>query len=173
MPDRPLTPQEEREWAQVARSIRTLRAPATTPPDGGTRPQKATKTAKPVSRMRSTAPAELSNTATQSPRDQARERRVRRGKLEISATLDLHGYTQETATAVLQRFLSDHQRDTSQCVLVITGKGARGEGVLRRNLLAWLESPAAGEQVSGYAAAHQKHGGSGAFYLFLRRAHRR
>ena len=53
-------------------------------------------------------------------------------------------------------------------VLVITGKGKDGEGVLRRNFLRWLEMPAARTLVTGYSEAHPRHGGSGAWYVFLR-----
>ena len=49
------------------------------------------------------------------------------------------------------------------------GKGREGQGVLRRNFLLWLESPGARRLVSGYAESHPKHGGAGAFYVFLRR----
>ena len=56
----------------------------------------------------------------------------------------------------------------ARCVLVITGKGKGGEGVLRRNFLRWLEMPAARVLVSGYSEAHARHGGSGAWYVFLR-----
>ena len=55
-------------------------------------------------------------------------------------------------------------------MLVITGKGKEGQGVLRRNFLLWLESPGARRLVSGYAESHPKHGGAGAFYVFLRKA---
>ncbi|MEL6664227.1 MAG: Smr/MutS family protein [Pseudomonadota bacterium] len=52
---------------------------------------------------------------------------------------------------------------------MITGKGRGGEGVLRRNFLEWLSSGRASPHVSGYAPAHARHGGGGAFYVFLRR----
>ncbi len=54
-------------------------------------------------------------------------------------------------------------------MIVITGKGQRGEGVLRQGFLQWLELPEARALISGYAPAHAKHGGGGAWYVFLRR----
>ena len=55
-----------------------------------------------------------------------------------------------------------------QCVLVITGKGRGGEGVLRAQLPRWLSQPDLRPLVSRLAPAHARHGGSGAFYVFLR-----
>ena len=78
--------------------------------------------------------------------------------------------TQASAARALPAFLEGQQADGARCVLVITGKGREGEGVLRRNFLLWLDSPPARRLVSGYAESHPKHGGAGAFYVFLRRA---
>ena len=94
---------------------------------------------------------------------------MRRGKLPIAASFDLHGHTQASAARALPAFLERQQADGARCVLVITGKGREGQGVLRRNFLLWLESPGARALVSGYAEAHPKHGGAGAFYVFLRK----
>lgn len=98
-----------------------------------------------------------------------RDKRVRRGQLEIDARFDLHGLTQDEADRRLPAFLFNQRRTGARCVLVITGKGRGGEGVLRRNFLHWLASGRASTHVSGYASAHARHGGSGAFYVFLRR----
>jgi DNA-nicking Smr family endonuclease len=89
--------------------------------------------------------------------------------------LDLHGYTQDEAFAALTSFLyAAHARDAA-CVLVVTGKGGRsrmGEsapGVIKRRLPEWLASSGLRPIVSGMAAAHRRHGGEGAAYVFLRR----
>lgn len=104
------------------------------------------------------------------PADRSKEKAVRRGKQKISASFDLHGHTQESAWRVLPLFLQQEQARNSDCVIIITGKGRLGEGVLRRNFLLWLESYEATRLVSGYSPAHPRHGGSGAFYVFLRRS---
>ena len=75
-----------------------------------------------------------------------------------------------SAEAMLGRFLQRSRAEGARCVLVITGTGRGGEGVLRRNFLDWVQGPSASHLVSGYSEAHARHGGSGAFYLFLRRA---
>jgi DNA-nicking Smr family endonuclease len=103
------------------------------------------------------------------PAERSGEKKVRRGNLLIAARFDLHGHTQASASRALPAFLERQQTEGARCVLVITGKGREGQGVLRRNFLHWLESAGARRLVSGYAESHPKHGGAGAFYVFLRR----
>ncbi len=109
------------------------------------------------------------------PANRGPEKRVRRGKVEVAASLDLHGYTQDQACRALHGFLQAQQRPEACVVLVVTGKGGRlvaGEataGVLRQRFPDWLQHPAVRGIVAGYAPAHARHGGGGAFYVFLKR----
>ncbi|MDH3739223.1 MAG: Smr/MutS family protein [Alphaproteobacteria bacterium] len=97
--------------------------------------------------------------------------RMRRGKLPIEARLDLHGSYQDAAQADLNAFISSCAATGCRTVLVITGKGAvsEGGGVLRRRLPDWLNQPACRPHVLAFATARPEHGGSGAFYVLLRR----
>ena len=115
------------------------------------------------------APFEEERPRPARPADRGREKRIRRGQAPIHARLDLHGHTQASAQATLLDFVIRERHAGARCVLVITGKGRSGEGVIRRRFRDWLESPQARQHVSGFATAHQKHGGDGAFYVFLRR----
>jgi DNA-nicking Smr family endonuclease len=94
---------------------------------------------------------------------------VRRGKLEIGASLDLHGHTQDSGRAALGRFLHAASKRGERTVIVITGAGRGGEGVLKRALPVWLAHGDLRALVSGFAQAHRSHGGSGAYYVFLKR----
>lgn len=94
---------------------------------------------------------------------------MRRGRLDIGATLDLHGHNQETGRRALARFLRAAQARGERTVIVVTGVGRRGEGVLRRRLPEWLAASDLRPLVTGLAQAHRTHGGEGAFYVFLRR----
>lgn len=97
--------------------------------------------------------------------------RLRRGRMEIEARLDLHGLTQAAAQPALEAFLAKAQRRGLRCVLVITGKGRSGEdpGVLRRMVPRWLAEPPNSTRVLALAPARVQHGGGGALYVLLRR----
>jgi DNA-nicking Smr family endonuclease len=102
--------------------------------------------------------------------DRGEEKRVRRGRVEIAARFDLHGFTQDRAQAALADFVMRQRREGARVVIVITGKGRGGEdGVLKRRLPAWLAAPDLRAHVVGYSQAHRKHGGAGAYYVFLKR----
>jgi DNA-nicking Smr family endonuclease len=173
MSQRRLTPDEARAWARVARTVKPI-GPKTEDIETFI---DALEHGEPVLRhgkaKAPAAPAKPAPTAPKTPavpQNRANEKRVRRGKLELAGRFDLHGHTQITADAALPEFLSRKQAEGARCVLIITGKGRGGEGVLRRNFLRWLEMPAARLLVSGYSEAHARHGGSGAWYVFLRQS---
>ncbi len=104
--------------------------------------------------------------------------KMTKGKLMPEARLDLHGMTLSEAHPELIRFVLNAQSDGLRLVLVITGKGKRGEdigpipqrmGVLRHQVPHWLRLPPLGQAVLQVAEAHLRHGGSGAYYVYLRR----
>lgn len=114
--------------------------------------------------------------------DRRTARSLRRGERSPDARLDLHGMTADRAHSALTRFIHESRSRGHRCVLVITGKGRRytapsesgfsmehSEGVLRRDVPRWLgQAPLAGSIVGLYQA-HRKHGGDGAFYVYLRK----
>jgi len=100
--------------------------------------------------------------------------RVARGREAIDARLDLHGLTQSEAHAELLRFLRSASMRGARVVLVITGKGRRGEsdgerGVLRRQVPQWLGLSEFRPFVVGFEDAHLAHGGEGALYVRVRK----
>ena len=97
------------------------------------------------------------------------EAHLRRGRMEPQARLDLHGFTQESGYRALIRFLVRAQSEDKRLLLVITGKS----GTLRTQLPFWLGQGELRPLVAGVSEAHTKHGGAGAFYIFLKRAPRR
>jgi DNA-nicking Smr family endonuclease len=113
--------------------------------------------------------------------------RLRRGALEPHAQLDLHGLTQAEAHRVLAAFLLAAQRRGDRLVLVVTGKGAkepdpfapfdleqatRARGVLKTMVPRWLGEPPLSGMVADMRAAHLRHGGEGALYVYLRKRRR-
>ena len=110
--------------------------------------------------------------------DRKTHREMSRGKLEPEARIDLHGMTLSQAHPELSHFLLSAQDRGCRLVLVITGKGKRGlddgpipqrQGVLRHQVPQWLRLPPLGAVVMQVTEAHLKHGGSGAYYVYLRR----
>lgn len=105
--------------------------------------------------------------------------RMNRGKLAPEARIDLHGLTLAEAQPELIRFVLNAHAQGMRLVLVITGKGRdRGEdhgpipqrpGILRQQVPRWLHQPPLGPAVLQVAEAHLRHGGSGAYYVYLRR----
>jgi DNA-nicking Smr family endonuclease len=110
--------------------------------------------------------------------DASGHKKVRRGKLDIDARIDLHGMRQIEAQTALAGIIARTRAKNGRCILVVTGKGRAidpGEdyitpqpGVIRRRLPEWLNGPGIRDHVSGYASAHPKDGGSGAYYVMLK-----
>ena len=104
--------------------------------------------------------------------DRRTVRRIARGSITLDGRLDLHGLTQAQAHGRLTDFVSDAHEDGLRTVLVITGKGAGDgteRGILKRALPQWLSTSPLRNMVLGFEIAHREHGGSGAFYVRLRR----
>jgi DNA-nicking Smr family endonuclease len=195
---RDLTPKEERMWGRVAKSVRAIPEEEkrhlvfkeeTSVPEPGKKAEKS-PAKKPYDRPRATA-TELEKllggysdpltpskslpnltkkqTLSGLPADRSQEKRVRRGKLPLGATLDLHGHTQATGRKALLAFVTLQRSLGETSVIVVTGKGRAGGGILKTRLIEWISEPDIRPHVSGYSRANQKHGGEGAFYLFLKR----
>lgn len=94
---------------------------------------------------------------------------LRRGKLAIEARIDLHGMTQIEAHRALNAFIVGQQEAGRRCVLVVTGKGREGGGVLRAAAPQWLNAPELRPRVLTFAYAQPRDGGEGALYILLRR----
>jgi DNA-nicking Smr family endonuclease len=110
--------------------------------------------------------------------DHGLHKKMLRGKLQPEATLDLHGLTLARAHPRLTAFMFNAANDGLRLVLVITGKGKVKDedgpipirqGVLRHQVPQWLEAPPIGSLVLNIRQAHLRHGGGGAYYVYLRR----
>ena len=101
-----------------------------------------------------------------------------KGKMEIEGTIDLHGLTADQAKIKLITFINHSYSLGKRLIIVITGKGKHKgfdefqrpiNGVLRQNLPEWLSGPSVSNKVLQVTQAQPKHGGAGAFYVYLRR----
>lgn len=172
-----LSPEDRRIWARVAGSVTPSKpkkpprvtAGAAVPdpppaphPKGPVKPRPAPGWSAPAlqpTRARG-LPDELE------PR---RQRRLSRERDPIEARIDLHGYGRFQAQDALTAFLLGAQSRGYRSVLVITGQGRRGGGVIRASVHEWLQAPALRGVVSGFASAARHHGGEGALYVTIRR----
>lgn len=105
--------------------------------------------------------------------------RLKRGKLKPERKLDLHGMTLAQAQPALTRFIRQAYADGLRLVVVITGKGKSGKdeggpipvprGVLRHQVPSWLHANPLRPYVLQVTDAHIRHGGTGAYYVYLAR----
>ena len=104
--------------------------------------------------------------------------RMQKGKLKPEARIDLHGMTMAEAHPELVAFILGSQAIGRRLVLVITGKGKERDeggpiptrlGILRHQVPQWLALPPLAQAILQVTPAHLKHGGHGAYYVYLRR----
>jgi len=164
---RPLRPDELRVWGLVAGTVHPL------PGRAAPRPPAEAKAVETPARI---PPANLRPVAKPAapragldPIEPNRRWRITREREPIGARLDLHGLDQDRARAALEAFLRRAQDEGYRAVLVITGKGVQGDGVLRRRTPEWLAAPHLTGVVAGISEAGRRHGGEGALYVALKR----
>jgi DNA-nicking Smr family endonuclease len=164
---RPLKPEETKVWGMVAATVRPL-------PARGASKAEAAKTAPKPDVAARIDPADVKPKIK--PRKGAvegiepnRRHRIAREREEIGARLDLHGMVQERAKVALEAFIERAFHEGFRAVLVITGKGVQGDGVLRRAVPGWLATKHLSHMVAGFSEAARHHGGAGALYVALKR----
>ncbi len=181
-----LSEDERALWQAVTRDAKPLKKPAKTtpaPPTPSEAPQEkpAKKAAPPralafkasVPKPRAKPHPSLGH-GDIADLDKRSAERMRRGRMPIEATLDLHGHSQDQARQELAAFLARAQGAGKRCVVVVTGKGdiGRGGGILRAQVPQWLNDPENRPRVLAFDYAQRQHGGLGAIYVLLRKARR-
>lgn len=165
-------------WREVARSVKPLPGRAPMQPEAEPlTPAQLVQEPAPAPMPRS-APLAQSKPAPPplAPLERRLRTQLRRGQQSVEAVIDLHGMRQDEAHLALRSFLRREQGRGTKLVLIVTGKGAAGDslfgeerGVLRRMVPHWLRLPDLRPLVVGFEEAEQRHGGSGALYIRLRR----
>jgi DNA-nicking Smr family endonuclease len=180
---RRLSPEDRALWDQVKASATPLRPEGDQPPPPppplppAARPPRSVPPRPPLV---AAAPADPhAALARANPHmDRRRFEKLRRGRFEPEARLDLHGLDSARAHAALTRFIEGAEAHGLRLVLVITGKGRppgeaapvlQRHGILRHSLPHWLAAPPLGPRILQVAPAHARHGGAGAYYVYLRR----
>jgi len=167
-------------WRQVARTVKPLAGRAPVEPEPEEAQAKPAPAAENVPSAAVLAPARPSAKPAPPPLVPLERRmrtQLRRGQQGVEAVIDLHGLRQDEAHSALRGFLRLQQQRGAKLVLVVTGKGIAGDvpygeerGILRRNVPHWLRLPDLRPLVLGFDEAEQRHGGTGALYIRLRRS---
>ncbi len=95
-------------------------------------------------------------------------RRMRGGRVNIRATLDLHGLTGANAQAVLEQFITHCIRSGFRQVRIVHGKGRGIKGtppVIKSIVNHWLREQ---RVVLAFCSAPPNDGGAGAVYVLLK-----
>lgn len=176
------TPEERALWAKAMVDAKPLKRrgkktetppPDPTPPEMPKKPKKAGRTPPPPPPPSPPVPpakAPIEVGVRLAPGiDKRTAERFRKGQREIDRRLDLHGMTQDAAWRRLVSTIERAHRDGKRALLVITGKGSAGGGVLRTTVPRWLTEAPLKALVLAHAPAQPKDGGSGALYVLLRR----
>lgn len=188
---RGLTPEDKDLWARIARSATPLHPERPKPAEPGIRPAPKPAVARAplpdfsIGQLVPARSAPLPHLPSPAQRlsqqplrmDHKTHRRMAQGKLAPEARLDLHGLTLAAAHPALIGFILSSHAQGRRLVLVITGKG-RGDhgplptrpGALRHQVPHWLHMPPLAPLVQQVTAAHYRHGGEGAYYVYLRRS---
>ena len=149
-----LPPEDQKLWDEIIKNVRPLKHDTVV-----TQPPKAPKTSNkpffPTPGIRQTQQVEVLH---------ANDLR----NVRPDGQLDLHGFTQASGEAALREFLKNALYKDWRWARIITGKGSSGNpSILREQTPKWLQSMP--EFVTGYAYARPDDGGSGAFYVKIRR----
>ena len=96
-------------------------------------------------------------------------RKLKQGKYEAEATLDLHRMTVEQARREVFSFISEAVNYGLRSLLIVHGKGSHagksvGTGVLKAYVNHWLKDI---PQVQAFHSASKQHGSTGAVYVLL------
>ncbi|UWQ18329.1 Smr/MutS family protein [Jannaschia sp. M317] len=189
---RNLSPEDRDIWARYTRTADPLgreeRDRAPTPAPEPTPAPRAPRQVKPFqlgekARARSSTHA-LAPTVSEDVRaaplrmDAKAHKRMNAGKLRPEGKLDLHGMTLAVAQPALTRFVMAAHADGKRLILVVTGKGKSKPsdtvmpnrlGVLKHQVPQWLSMAPLSPLVLQVREANRAHGGSGAYYVYLRR----
>lgn len=96
-------------------------------------------------------------------------RKLRLGKYQLNARLDLHKMTLTQARDEVVGFLRQAQKYDSRSVIIVHGKGAKSNppALMKSHIANWLTQI---EEVLCYHSALPQHGGTGAVYVLLRKS---
>ena len=107
-------------------------------------------------------------------------KKLKKGRIQIDKKIDLHGLTIEEARAAFINSIEICFNQNKRCILYITGKGLKNlnpenhiqklyYGKIRQNFKYWIKDEKVFNKILNVTSADQKHGGEGAFFVYLRK----
>ena len=102
-------------------------------------------------------------------------------QVKKTRTLDLHGKSLEEANQIIENFIKKSFEDRVQKLIIVTGKGLHSKndkdpyvskdlGILKHSIPDYLsKNSELMKMISNISEASIKDGGSGAFYIFLKK----
>jgi len=102
-------------------------------------------------------------------------------KLYITKLLDLHGFTLDDANKKVESFITDSFHQKVSKVIIVTGKGLHSQndkdpyiskkfGILKNSVPDYIKNnPSLMTKIKSITDAEIEDGGSGAFYVFLKK----
>ena len=187
-PPRGLSASETALWRRVAETVtplvplrsgegdRAKHGGGVIPPDP--KPEKAHPAARPLHQPAAGPPPRAGEVLDRKTLDGTWDRRLAQGLVAPDAQIDLHGLGLDAAYDRLMASLTQANAIGSRVILVIAGKSRphsdhdqRGNrrGAIRAKLLDWLAASSHASRIAAIRPAHQRHGGTGAVYVVLRR----
>jgi DNA-nicking Smr family endonuclease len=101
------------------------------------------------------------------------DRALRRGGVVPDMVIDLHGHTLAAAHAALEHGLDRALAQDARVILLITGRAPRAggrRGIIHASFRDWVAASRHARRIAAVRPARPRHGGSGAFYVVLRRS---
>ncbi|MGE3334723.1 MAG: Smr/MutS family protein [Rhodospirillaceae bacterium] len=163
-------------WRFVTRNVTPYRPQRHPTPEPASSPREEARAApkpepdffapSPPPAKRAPAPLKMGAIAAM---DKRTGQRFKRGEMSVDGRIDLHGMTVDQAHGALIGFIRRSHARGARCVVVVTGKGERGGGKIRRETPEWLNRPDLRPLILAVTEARQQHGGAGALYVLLKR----
>ena len=107
---------------------------------------------------------------------------IKKGSFKIDRKIDFHGKTLSESEDKFNKTIIESYNNGQRCLLFITGKGLYRskkiennnqpklfQGVIRSAFFNWVKSKRFSKFILSFEQASVEHGGSGAFYVYLRK----
>ena len=93
---------------------------------------------------------------------------LKKGKIKPDGIIDLHGYKIKTGKIKLQSYILYAYEKNLRNILIITGKGHKNTGVLKKEVPIWLNENETKSYLVNFEIAPKNFGGEGALLVRIK-----